>query len=99
MAARIVTLMGPYISEEAKSQSGGMYVRASFCIGSYGGLFDFDVNIGKAADGSDELRSWKGPREELHPERRAEKLKNRRWFGMPVRRDLGDGQRSMSTSL
>lgn len=99
MAARIVTLMGPYISEEAKSQSGGMYVRASFCIGSYGGLFDFDVNIGKAADGSDELRSWKGPREELHPERRADKLKNRRWFGMPVRRDLGDGQRSMSTSL
>lgn len=99
MAARIVALMGPFISEQAKSQHGGMHVRASFCIGSYGGLFDFDVIIGKDADGKDELREWKGPREELHPERRAEKLRNRRWFGTPVRRDLGDGQRSMSVSL
>lgn len=99
MAARIVALMGPFISEQAKSQHGGMHVRASFCIGSYGGLFDFDVIIGKDADGKDELRGWKGPREELHPERRAEKLRNRRWFGTPVRRDLGDGQRSMSVSL
>lgn len=98
MAARIVTLMGPYLSEKAKSQPGGMHVRASFCIGTYGGLFDFDVVIGKAADGSDELRGWKGPREELHPERRVEKLRRRRWFGTPVRRDLGDGHRSMSVS-
>ncbi|KAI5208680.1 hypothetical protein E4T39_01434 [Aureobasidium subglaciale] len=99
IAARIVTLMGPFISEKAKSQHGGMHVRASFCIGSYGGLFDFDVIIGKDANGKDELREWKGPREELHPERRAEKLRNRRWFGTRVRRDLGDGQRSMSVSL
>ncbi|CAD0109659.1 unnamed protein product [Aureobasidium uvarum] len=99
MAARIVALMGPYISEQAKSQHGGMHVRASFCIGSYGGLFDFDVIIGKDASGKDKLREWKGPREELHPERRAEKLRNRRWFGTLVRRDLGDGQRSMSVSL
>ncbi|KAG9556383.1 hypothetical protein KCU71_g10327, partial [Aureobasidium melanogenum] len=99
MAARIVALMGPFISEQAKSQHGGMHVRASFCIGSYGGLFDFDVIIGKDANGKDELREWKGPREELHPERRADKLRNRRWFGTPVRRDLGDGQRSMSVSL
>ncbi|KAI5209185.1 hypothetical protein E4T38_02565 [Aureobasidium subglaciale] len=99
IAARIVTFMGPFISEQAKSQHGGMHVRASFCIGSYGGLFDFDVIIGKDADGKDELREWKGPREELHPERRAEKLRNRRWFGTRVRRDLGDGQRSMSVSL
>jgi hypothetical protein len=99
MAARIVALMGPYISEKAKSHPGGMHVRASFCIGSYGGLFDFDVIIGKDVNGKDELRGWKGPREELHPERRAEKLRNRRWFGTTVRRDLGDGQRSMSVSL
>ncbi|KAG9671886.1 hypothetical protein KCU95_g16858, partial [Aureobasidium melanogenum] len=99
MAARIVTLMGPFISEAAKSQHGGMHVRASFCIGSYGGLFDFDVIIGKDKNGKDELREWKGPREELHPERRADKLRNRRWFATPVRRDLGDGQRSMSVSL
>ncbi|KAI5249433.1 hypothetical protein E4T43_00919 [Aureobasidium subglaciale] len=99
IAARIVTFMGPLISEQAKSQHGGMHVRASFCIGSYGGLFDFDVIIGKDANGKDELREWKGPREELHPERRAEKLRNRRWFGTRVRRDLGDGQRSMSVSL
>jgi hypothetical protein len=99
MAARIVTLMGPYISERAKARPGGMHVRASFCIGSYGGLFDFDVIVGKAADGSDELKGWKGPREELHPERRAEKLRNRRWFETPVRRDLGDGQRVMSVGI
>ena len=98
MAARIVALMGPYVSETAKAHPGGMHVRASFCIGSYGGLFDFDVIIGKDANGKDELREWKGPREELHPERRAEKLRNRRWFGPTVRRDV-DGQRSMSISL
>jgi hypothetical protein len=98
MAARIVALIGPYVSGTAKSQPGGMHVRASFCIGSYGGLFDFDVVIGKDGEGKDVLKDWKGPREELHPERRAEKLRNRRWFGAAVRRDVGDGQRSMSVS-
>jgi hypothetical protein len=98
MAARIVALMGPYISETAKSNPGGIHVRASFCIGSYGGLFDFDVVIGKDAEGNDEVRGWKGPREELHPERRAEKLRNRRWFGAAARRTDFGGERSLSVS-
>lgn len=80
IARRIADFMGPFLSERAKAQQGGVKVRGSFCIGEFGGLFDFDVVVGKMADGQDGLVSWKGPREELHPERRREKLERRRWF-------------------
>ena len=78
IATRVMTLIAPFLSERAKAK--GVTVRASFCIGTYGGLFDFDVEVGKSGDGGDVVRRWRGPREELHPERRREKLARRRWF-------------------
>lgn len=80
IARRILTLIGPFLSERAKVKKSGVHVRGSCCVGYDGTMFDFDVDIGKSADGMDRLIAWKGPREELHPERRKEKLDSRRWF-------------------
>lgn len=80
IANRIMTLVGPFLSERAKARRGGVHIRGSFCIGMYGGMFDFDINVGKALDGADMLLEWKGPREELHPERKKEKMDGRGWF-------------------
>ena len=80
IAARMKDLIGPFLSERAKAQQGGIQVRGSFCIGTYGGIFDFDIKVGKGGNGEDVVLSWLGPREELHPERRREKLERRRWF-------------------
>lgn len=80
VATRIKDVLGPFLSERVKSRPGGVHVRGSFCIGVYGGIFDFGVNIGKALNGEDTLLDWTGPREELHPIRKKEKLERRRWF-------------------
>lgn len=80
LAWRITNFLGPFISETAKARKGGMHVRASFCVGDWGGIFDIDVTIGKGAMGSDVCLGFKGPREELEPERRRSKLRTRRWF-------------------
>jgi len=58
-----------------------VHVRASFCVGvAGGGIFDVDLRVGKGALGSDVCLGYRGPREELEPERRRSKLDNRRWF-------------------
>lgn len=80
VASRMKDVIGPFLSERVKARKGGVHVRGSFCIGIYGGIYDFDIHIGKASDGADMLLSWTGPREELHPTRRQEKLERRRWF-------------------
>lgn len=80
IAKRMVEVIGPMLSERAKGRRGGVHVRGSFCIGIFGGTYDFDVQVGKAADGSDVLLEWTGPREDLHPDRRREKEARRRWF-------------------
>ncbi|KAK1809591.1 hypothetical protein LTR12_016041 [Friedmanniomyces endolithicus] len=79
LAWRITSLLGPLLSEQAKARTGGVNVRASFCLGRYGGIFDVDLNVGRGPLADVCLR-FKGPREELEPERRRTKLDDRRWF-------------------
>ncbi|KAK3697145.1 hypothetical protein LTR37_017641 [Vermiconidia calcicola] len=80
LAWQITSLVGPFLSEKAKARKGGVHVRASVCIGEWGGIFDIDLHIGKGSMNSDVCLSYKGPREELEPERRRTKLESRRWF-------------------
>lgn len=80
IAHQIAAFVGPLLSERAKSRGRGVHVRGSFCLGITSGMFDFDVWIGKNPDGRDAVLEWKGPREELEPSRRREKLESRRWF-------------------
>ncbi|GAB7355993.1 hypothetical protein MBLNU459_g6620t1 [Dothideomycetes sp. NU459] len=78
IAQRIATFIGPFLSERAKAQPGGISVRGGIAMGKV--LFDWDIVLDKAPDGQDRLVSWKGPRSSMHPERRREKLEKRRWF-------------------
>lgn len=80
LAWGIVRFLGQYLSETAKKRKGGVHVRASFCVGDWGGIFDIDVQIGKGSLGSDVCLDFEGPREELEDKRRREKLDRRRWF-------------------
>ena len=80
IAWRITNFIGPFLSEQAKSREGGVHIRASFCIGDWGGIFDTDLTIGKGVLGSDVCLDFSGPREELEHERRKTKLESRRWF-------------------
>ena len=80
LAWRATSFLGPLLSDQAKARKGGVNVRASFSIGEYGGMFDIDLNIGKGSMDSSVCLGFKGPREELEPERRKNKLDNRRWF-------------------
>ncbi|CAK3787225.1 Hypothetical predicted protein [Lecanosticta acicola] len=80
LAWRITNFLGPYLSEKAKARKGGVHVRASFCVGDMGGIFDMDLIVGKGSVGSDVCKTFKGPREELEEDRRVAKLKGRRWF-------------------
>jgi hypothetical protein len=80
LAWGIVRFLGQYLSETAKRRKGGVRVRASFCVGDWGGIFDIDVQIGKGSLGSDVCLGFEGPREELEDRRRREKLDSRRWF-------------------
>lgn len=80
LAWQITSFVGPFISEKAKSRKGGVHVRASMCVGDWGGIFDIDLRIGKGSLNSDICLGWTGPREELEPERRRAKLEDRRWF-------------------
>jgi hypothetical protein len=82
LAWQVTSLIGPFLSEKAKSRKGGVHVRASLCIGEAGpgGIFDIDLYVGKGSLNSDVCLGYKGPREELEPERRRSKLENRRWF-------------------
>jgi len=57
-----------------------VHVRASFCVGQWGGIFDVDLKIGKGSLGSDICLGYQGPREELELQRRRSKLDSRRWF-------------------
>lgn len=79
LARHITGFIGQYLSEEAKRRPGGVHVRASFCVGDFGGLFDVDVHIGQGGLGS-KLLSYEGPREDLEPRRRRAKLEGRAWF-------------------
>ena len=80
LAWEITSFIGPFLSEHAKARSGGVHVRGSVCIGDWGGIFDIDLWIGKGSVNSDVCLVYKGPREELEPERRNNKLESRRWF-------------------
>ena len=79
LSAQIVRQIGPFLSEKAKDRPGGVKVRASFCLGMWGGIFDLDMTIGKF-EGQDVCLTSVGPREELEPQRRREKLESRQWF-------------------
>lgn len=79
LAWRITNFIGPFLSEQAKKRKGGVHVRASFCVGDWGGIFDVDLHIGKSALGNICL-DYKGPREELEAGRRKTKLEERGWF-------------------
>ncbi|KAM0717900.1 hypothetical protein Q7P37_006232 [Cladosporium fusiforme] len=80
LAERVVSFFGPFLSERAKRRKEGVRVRASFCVGDWGGIFDIDVVVGKGVAGDDVCLGWKGPREELEEGRRVEKLETRLWF-------------------
>lgn len=80
LAWHITSLIGPFLSEQAKARKGGVHVRASMCVGDWGGIFDIDLHIGKGSLNSDVCLGYVGPREELEPHRRRQKLENRRWF-------------------
>jgi hypothetical protein len=82
LAYRVARDIGPYLSEHAKRQSGGVRVRASFCVGvkeerrSATDIFDMDVRIGAR----DQVLEFTGPREEGEPSRWWQKLEHRSWF-------------------
>ena len=80
LAWQITSFVGPFLSEKAKSRKRGVHVRASMCVGDWGGIFDIDLRIGKGSLNSDICLGFQGPREEQEPERRRSKLENRRWF-------------------
>ncbi|KAL1301589.1 hypothetical protein AAFC00_005820 [Neodothiora populina] len=80
IARRLKDFIGPFLSETAKASRAGVHVRGSFCIGMFGGIYDVDIHVGKGGNGEDVLLDWIGLREELHPDRRREKLERRRWF-------------------
>lgn len=80
LAWRVTNFLSPFLSPQAKSRTGGVHVRASFSLGDWGGIFDLDLRIGKGALNSDVCLDYSGPREELEPNRRKEKLDGRRWF-------------------
>ena len=80
LAAEVVKQLGPALSETAKGRRGGVHVRASMCLGDWGGIFDIDVKIGKDGVGGDVCLGFEGPRGELEEERRRGKLEGRRWF-------------------
>lgn len=80
LAWGISRFLGPFLSETAKRREGGVHVRASFCVGDSGGIFDIDVKVGKGSLGSDICLGFEGPREEMEENRRREKLESRRWF-------------------
>ena len=80
LAWRVTNFLGPFLSPEAKGRKGGVHVRASFSLGDWGGIFDLDLRIGKGALNSNVCLGYSGPREELEPERRKEKLDGRGWF-------------------
>ncbi|KXS96284.1 hypothetical protein AC578_3871 [Pseudocercospora eumusae] len=76
LARRITSFLGPFLSEHAKQRKRGVHVRASFCVGDFGGIFDLDLWIGKG----DVCLGFVGPREEFERERRKGKMEERRWF-------------------
>ena len=77
LARQVQEIVAKHLSPRAKEKRGGVNVRASFSLGeSTNNIFDLDVRIGR----NDEILAIKGPREELEPERRTEKLESRRWF-------------------
>ncbi|KAF2769042.1 hypothetical protein EJ03DRAFT_343643 [Teratosphaeria nubilosa] len=80
LAWRMTSFLGPYLSETAKARKGGVHVRGSVCVGDWGGIFDVDLRIGKGVLGSDVCFGFTGPREELEPQRREEKMETRKWF-------------------
>jgi hypothetical protein len=80
LAWGVVRSIGQYLSESAKKRKGGVHVRASFCVGDWGGIFDLDLRVGKSGLGSDICLGYEGPREEMEVNRRREKLDRRRWF-------------------
>ena len=80
LAWQITSFVGPFLSQKAKSRKGGVHVRASMCVGDWGGIFDIDLRIGKGSLNSDICLGFVGPREEQEPERRRSKLEDRRWF-------------------
>ncbi|KAK3070351.1 hypothetical protein LTR53_010615 [Teratosphaeriaceae sp. CCFEE 6253] len=80
LAGRVTSFLGPFLSEQAKARKGGVNVRASFCVGEEGGIFDLDLDIGTGALGSSVCLGFKGPHEELARDRRKSKLDRRRWF-------------------
>jgi len=81
VAKRVTAFIGPFLSDRAKARKDGVHVRASFCLGDWGGIFDVDVRIGKAEHGTgDVCLGFEGPREELEKERRQAKLDSRGWF-------------------
>ena len=79
LARQVTSFIGPMLSEQAKLRTGGVHVRVGMCLGESNAIFDLDLRIGKIGDG-DICFNYKGPREELEPERRREKIENRRWF-------------------
>lgn len=80
LAWYITGFIGQFLSEKAKTRKGGVHVRVSMCIGDLGGIFDIDLHVGKGSLNSDVCLGYKGPREELEPDRRRGKLEGRRWF-------------------
>lgn len=77
LAYRVAADIGPHLSSQAKSQRGGVRVRASFCLGNEtGDIFDLDIRVGKG----NQVLEFVGPREEGEKGRWWDKLEGRRWF-------------------
>ena len=78
IATQVAKFIGPYLNTQAKARTGGVRVRASFCLGTHcQDIFDFDVRIGK----DDRVLGFLGPKEDSWEGGRSrEKLKSRRWF-------------------
>ncbi|OCL04824.1 hypothetical protein AOQ84DRAFT_415308 [Glonium stellatum] len=77
LAYRVAADIGPHLSSQAKSQKGGVRVRASFCLGTAtGDIFDLDIRVGKG----NQVLEFIGPREEGEKGRWWDKLEGRRWF-------------------
>ncbi|QIW98341.1 hypothetical protein AMS68_003859 [Peltaster fructicola] len=76
LARCVSALFAPHLSEKAKRK--GVHVRASLYINST--LHDMDVYIDMDGQGRDQPCNFIGPRDELDPDRRREKMDTRRWF-------------------
>jgi len=62
LAKRMLAVVGPWLSTQAKARPGGVKVKGLFPLRSLYATFEMDIWIGCTASGEERLLRWHGPR-------------------------------------